>query len=76
MPATPVNLRQRENHVTEWRGREALDAEVESIRRGIVSRYSGMLKDLMTAGVLTSEEAESLATPQLSITVDDLHTAQ
>jgi hypothetical protein len=72
-PKARVSLQDHEDRATPWRGPAALNAEVESFRQDILSRYSALLKDLLAAGLLTAEEAEALDKPNLTVTVDNPH---
>jgi hypothetical protein len=75
-PGARAGLSQREDRIVEWKGREALDAEIDTFLDGISTRYSMMLQDLLAAGVLTKQEAEGLAKPPVTLVIDDRHTVR
>ena len=64
-------LRGDESYSIVWRETTNLDAELERIRGTITERFGRLLQVLVSAGVLTSEEAERQS-PQIEFEVRDM----
>ena len=54
-----------------WHGDAAYKAELDSFKRNIMDRYSMMIRQLQTEGLLHPDDAAALTKPDLEIVVED-----
>ena len=56
----------------QWRGQKTLESEREKFRRDILARHGALVRNLLKASLLTSEEARTVPKPTIELQVQDL----
>jgi hypothetical protein len=71
-PKLKVPIKEDETQEIQWRSRQDYAVRVAQFRQNIVQRYSTMIGEFRSAGLLSAEEAATLAALNLEIVIDDL----
>ena len=70
-PTGGLGLAEFESRSIVWTNQNALDAEVESLKTEIGRKFSSIVQQLVTRGLMTAEEAKATPPPKIAIQIKD-----